>query len=206
MKTPRWSRSATRLPSGSSASRDRDLTAADRRKYVRWLKQSPSHISEFMRLCQLYGRVKRAKVPTLPPEELSSNVIELPSREFLPTAEPRGGFFDSRKARFAAVACGLALVAVVGVIANFVLSSNTIETHLSEYRKVPLADGTLVSTGPNTLLHVDYSDGIRRIDLQRGEAMFTVVKDPSRPFIVNAGGAAGALSERGSASTAARTR
>ena len=45
--------------------RDRDLTMADRRKFVRWLKQSPSHIAEFMRLCQLYGRVKRAKVPTL---------------------------------------------------------------------------------------------------------------------------------------------
>lgn len=170
--------------------RDRDLTAADRRKYVRWLKQSPSHISEFMRLCQLYGRVKRAKVPTLPPEELSSNVIELASRESLPTAEPRGAFFDSRKVRFAAVACGLALAAVVGVIANFVLSSNTIETHVSEWRKIPLADGTLVSAGPNTRLHVDYSEGVRRIGLERGEAMFTVVKDPSRPFIVNAGEAA----------------
>ena len=45
--------------------RDRDLTTADRRKFVRWLKQSPGHIAEFMRLCQLYGRVKRAKVPTL---------------------------------------------------------------------------------------------------------------------------------------------
>ena len=51
--------------------RDRDLTMADRRKFVRWLKQSPGHIAEFMRLCQLYGRVKRAKVPTLTPEDVS---------------------------------------------------------------------------------------------------------------------------------------
>ena len=47
--------------------RDRDLTVTERRKYVRWLKQSPNHIAEFMRLCRLYGRVKRAKLPTLPP-------------------------------------------------------------------------------------------------------------------------------------------
>ncbi len=59
--------------------RDRDLTMADRRKFVRWLKQSPGHIAEFMRLCQLYGRVKRAKVPTLTPEEVESNVIPLVS-------------------------------------------------------------------------------------------------------------------------------
>jgi transmembrane sensor len=46
-----------------------------------------------------------------------------------------------------------------------------------------------VSTGPNTLMQVDYSKGTRRINLARGEAMFKVTKDPSRPFIVNAGGA-----------------
>src|SRR4026207_1125470 len=53
--------------------RDRDLTMADRRKFVRWLKEAPSHIAEFMRLCQLYGRVKRAKVPTLLAEDGASH-------------------------------------------------------------------------------------------------------------------------------------
>jgi transmembrane sensor len=171
--------------------KDRDLSMAERRKFMRWLKQSPGNIAEFMRLAQLYGRVKRANVPTLPPQEFSANenVIELAQREFLPPVEARGGFFDSRPMRFAAVAAGLALVAVVGVIANFVLASNTIETHLSEWRKVQLADGTQVSVGANTLLEVDYSQGVRRIQLRRGEAMFSVTKDPSRPFIVYAGGA-----------------
>lgn len=170
--------------------KDRDLTTSERRKFVRWLKRSPGNIAEFMRLAQLYGRVKRANVPTLPPEEPAhENVIELGPREFLPPVEPRGGFFDSRNVRLAAVAAGLALVAVLGVIANFVLASNTIETHLSEWRKVQLADGTQVNVGANTLVEVDYSQGMRRIQLKRGEAMFSVIKDPSRPFIVYAGGA-----------------
>ena len=38
-------------------------------------------------------------------------------------------------------------------------------------------------------MQVDYSKETRRINLARGEAMFKVTKDPSRPFIVNAGGA-----------------
>jgi transmembrane sensor len=76
------------------------------------------------------------------------------------------------------------------VITNFVLASNTIETRVSEWRKVHLADGTQVNAGPNTLLQVDYSDGLRRVYLQRGEAMFSVTHDSSRPFIVNAGTAA----------------
>lgn len=170
--------------------RDRDLSAAERRKYVRWLKQSPSHISEFMRLCQLYGRVKRAKIPTLLPgqaEEGSSNVIALMQREPPPVQQRR---LDSRNFRIAAAVCSFALVCVIGVIAKIAFFSNTIETQLSEWRQFQLADGTVVSAGPRTLLQVDFSKDRRRVHLQRGEAMFQVVKDPSRPFIVNADTAA----------------
>jgi transmembrane sensor len=166
--------------------RDRDLTAADRRRFVRWLKQAPSHIAEFMRLCQLYGRVKRAKVPTLPPEELGSNVIALMQRESVRVEEPeRPRLFASRKFMVAAAACCLALV---GVISKLALTSNTIETRLSELRTIQLADGSRVDVGPNTLLQVDFSDDLRRVDLRRGEALFEVSKDPARPFIVDAGG------------------
>ena len=168
--------------------KDRDLGAAERRRYVLWLKQSPNHIAEFMRLARLYGRVKRAKLPTLlPEEEESSNVIELAQRELLPVAqERRSGWFDVRKIGLAAAAC---CVALVGVIATIASSSNTIATDAGEWRTVQLADGSIVSAGPNTLMQVDYSKEVRRINLTRGEGMFKVTKDPSRPFIVNAGGA-----------------
>jgi transmembrane sensor len=166
--------------------RDRDLTVAERRKYVRWLKQSPDHIAEFMRLCRLYGRVKRAKLPTLAPQTDDSNVVAMIQDEIRAPVEHRPEWFDSRQLRLAVAACCLALV---GVIATIALSSNTIETDAGEWRTVQLADGSLVSTGPNTLMQVDYSKGTRRINLARGEAMFKVTKDPSRPFIVNAGGA-----------------
>jgi len=105
--------------------------------------------------------------------------------EALPPAQ-RPGLFDLRKLRFAAAACCLALA---GLIASIALTSNTIETHASEWRTVQLADGSTVSAGPNTLLQVEYSEGARRISLQRGEAMFKVSKDASRPFIVDAGAA-----------------
>src|SRR5688500_431324 len=80
---------------------DRALPMGDRRKFVRWLEQSPGHFAEFMRLCQLYGRVKRAKVPTLTPEQVASNVIPLVQREPTLVDEPRPGFFSSRGVRFA---------------------------------------------------------------------------------------------------------
>jgi transmembrane sensor len=139
-----------------------------------------------MRTCGMYGAIKRAKLPTLPPEEDASNVIPLPQSESPPPVERRSAWFESRRLWFAAVVCCLALV---GVIAKIASSSSTIEARLGEWRTVQLADGSSVSVGPNTLMQVEYRKGIRRIGLQRGEALFTVAKDPERPFIVNAGGA-----------------
>jgi transmembrane sensor len=169
--------------------RDRDLTAAERRKYVRWLKQSPSHISEFMRLCQLYGRVKRAKIPSSgSTEQDTSNVIALMQREMV--APPERQRFEPQNFRLVAAVCSFALICVIGVIAKIAFFSNTIETQANEWRQLKLADGSTVNVGPRTLLHVDFSKERRGVHLQRGEAMFQVIKDPSRPFIVNADTAA----------------
>lgn len=124
--------------------RDRDLSAADRRKYVRWLKYSPSHISEFLRLCQIYGRVKRANLPVKLPEELS-NVIELPPRaermDFAPANESR---HERRPLRLVAIAFGLILVAALGVVARIIFFGDTIETQPGEWRRLMLADGSIV--------------------------------------------------------------
>jgi transmembrane sensor len=167
--------------------RDRDLSAADRRKYVRWLKHSPSHISEFLRLCQIYGRVKRANLPLKLPEELS-NVIELTRRERSDVAPARveESRFERRPFRLAAVACGLVVAVALGLVARATLFGNTIETEPGEWRRFMLADGSVVRAGPRTLLRYDFDDDRRSIQLESGEALFEVVKDPARPFLVDA--------------------
>jgi transmembrane sensor len=165
--------------------RDRDLSAADRRKYVRWLKHSPSHISEFLRLCQLYGRIKRAKLPVRLPEELS-NVVELLPRQREDVAAGQESRFERRPLRLTAVVCGLVLAATLGVVARVVFFNNTIETEPGEWRRFMLADGSVVRAGPRTVLQYDFDDARRSIRLYSGEAVFEVTKDPSRPFLVDA--------------------
>jgi transmembrane sensor len=167
--------------------RDRDLSAADRRKYVRWLKHSPSHISEFLRLCQIYGRVKRANLPVKLPEDLS-NVIELLPREERADLTPANDSqYERRPWRVAAVACGLVLAAVVGVVARVAVFGNTIETEPGEWRRFTLADGSVVRAGPRTALRFDFGDDRRFVELTSGEAVFEVAKDASRPFVVDSG-------------------
>jgi len=52
---------------------------------------------------------------------------------------------------------------------------------------VRLTDGSIVELGPDSGIEVDYSTGERALVLLRGEAVFTVSKNPNRPFVVRAG-------------------
>lgn len=48
-----------------------------------------------------------------------------------------------------------------------------------------LSDGSLVRINSGSVIDVQYSENARRIALRSGEAHFTVIKDPERPFIVS---------------------
>jgi transmembrane sensor len=60
-------------------------------------------------------------------------------------------------------------------------------TETGEQRTATLSDGTHIALNTNSKLTVIYSHGFRRIRLDRGEAMFDVTHDPSRPFVVQVG-------------------
>ena len=52
---------------------------------------------------------------------------------------------------------------------------------------VRLDDGSRVSLNTDSRIAILYSDGERRVRLDRGEAMFEVARNPARPFVVIAG-------------------
>ncbi|MBO9499529.1 MAG: FecR domain-containing protein [Novosphingobium sp.] len=53
-------------------------------------------------------------------------------------------------------------------------------------RVVTLPDGTHVTLNTDTAITVAFTPGIRRVRLTRGQALFEVFKDHSRPFVVEA--------------------
>ncbi|HEY6453851.1 MAG TPA: FecR domain-containing protein [Steroidobacteraceae bacterium] len=59
-------------------------------------------------------------------------------------------------------------------------------TAIGEQRTVALADGSTVFLNTNSDVRVQLSRRIRRIELARGEALFSVSHDSSRPFEVHA--------------------
>ena len=62
-----------------------------------------------------------------------------------------------------------------------------LRTAAAERRIVTLPDGSTITLGPQSAVRVQLGADARRLQLDRGEAMFEVAHDPSRPFTVAAG-------------------
>lgn len=169
--------------------RDDRLNVRHRERNVHWLKQSPAHIAELLRIQQVYKVLRAAKLenrPPGPPGQADSNVIELMPRALPapPTERPNQSRvrLDTWKVA-ASVAC-IAVSLLLGYIVKVAWLDRTLETELGEWRIATLTDGTTVRIGPGSRLRVSFGDDHRTVRLLEGEAMFDVAKDHSRPFFV----------------------
>lgn len=60
-------------------------------------------------------------------------------------------------------------------------------TPVGGLESVPMADGSTVTLNTDTALTLAVTQRERRVTLEHGEAFFEVAKDPTRPFVVQAG-------------------
>jgi transmembrane sensor len=166
-----------------------DVNVAERYEYLQWLKTSPVHIAEMLRICRLHSWLKDAKLSLyITNEDTFSNVVALapPKRE---ASKARGATRTNLvRVSIAAGVATLGLAALVGLAGKVMWFDHTFQTHAGEWRTMPLSDGSSISAAPFTRLHHDFSDDQRFVSLEQGKAVFRVAKDPSRPFFVEAGG------------------
>lgn len=167
--------------------REGELDQASQREFRLWLKASPAHFRELAQICALdvllQGPLKKGV-----PRSQVTNIINFdsyaavsrprPQQQPMPVATTR---FTARKF---AVAASLVLAVIVTVMSNLVRTDQVIVTKQGHWDKQLLDDGTVVYAGPRTKLRFHFDAGTRSVTLDRGEALFEVAKDPSRPFIV----------------------
>jgi transmembrane sensor len=166
-----------------------DLTIAERFEYLQWLKTSPVHIAETLRMCRLYSWLESTKLKLfITNEDSFSNIVPLPPREREAVAAREANGAGLWRARLAAGVAAIGLTALFALAAKVVWFDHTLQTHASEWRSVPLSDGSSISAMPFTKLHHDIDGKQRLITLSQGSATFRVAKDESRPFLVRAGG------------------
>lgn len=171
------------------ARRDRGLTAAEQDAYLEWLRSDRRHGAMIAHLEKTWGALD-ALAEWCPAHSAR------PNADLLATPTPR----PQRWARlmkfpFAVRSLTAAAVVVVGV---FVLQSISRETPgpsgtvrvIPSPERLTLEDGSMVELNHGGKIETDFSAEIRRVRLVRGEAHFTVTKNPARPFIVEANGVA----------------
>ncbi len=154
-------------------------TAEDHVAFLDWLAQGPDHQSEFDRIeasWELAGALESD------PEFIA--YLEEPLAP--PAIQP--GIAQLLRRHGAGLAAAAAILFVLVAVGLWSGPGGAVyRTAVGEQKLVHLADGSSVHLNTGTEISVAFDDRLRRIRLRRGEAIFSVEKDPVRPFVVAAG-------------------
>ncbi|HEY1108294.1 MAG TPA: FecR domain-containing protein [Opitutaceae bacterium] len=160
------------------------LTSEEERELSRWLAADPRHAAAFAELEETWTTLDAV---ALPPEKRVSPDPDALAR---PCAARRA--WPWRRLLPLAAAAALAIAAVYGTRGYWAPGdlrfSEAVTTPVGSFRRVALPDGSVLRVNTDSAVKVSYSPGERRVQLLRGEAHFTVAKNPERPFLVEAGG------------------
>lgn len=164
-----------------------EVSQSDRELFTEWLRESPLHVAEFLRVAQVHDSLERFKLwgeVEVGGADQSDNVVPLRDTE-LP--EPVNISVKApTRLRAWAIAASSCLIAILGAWFALGLRGDVIESKLAERRQVMLEDGTVVQLEPETRLRVQFDDQLRRVELEHGRALFRVARNPQRPFLVSA--------------------
>jgi transmembrane sensor len=90
--------------------------------------------------------------------------------------------------RVRAIAASVAALGIVAAATWFAaFSAPTYATAIGEQRSIPLEDGSTVELNSHSKLAVHFSGHERDVKLIKGQALFHVAKDATRPFVVASG-------------------
>lgn len=153
----------------------------DRAALKQWLEESPANASAFEDISNLWGELGQLDEARL---EVPDQEPDMPS---LPT---------SHRSRWAWAVAASVLLAVF--MLSLLQPSGQLEpateagvqqyaTAHGSIQQVSLPDGSEVTLGAYSRITLQFDDSSRDLTLLRGEAVFTVAPDASRPFTVNAG-------------------
>jgi transmembrane sensor len=172
-----------------------EMSLPKRAEFVDWLRESPLHVEEILRLAQVHGALERfqgwQQVATAESGSSGTSLDRPANVMSFPVSSQRGVAPSQRSAfrsprTWLGVSVATAAAAALGLWLGVFSGSYSIETVQGERREIALADGSVVKVDPETLLRIRFDSRLREIDLRRGRARFRVAKNPMRPFLVDA--------------------
>jgi len=161
-----------------------------RRRFDRWLAADPVHAADWAEMARTYAVMGRT-APQYRDQWASAANLRRGDRR-LPgaTAAQRRRAQTSpwqRRVAIGVVAAGIAATIVLAIFPTlrWQFTADHV-TATAETATIHLADGSTVRLAPESVLEAAGGGDARGVRLLRGAAFFEVVRDPSRPFKVQA--------------------
>lgn len=144
------------------------VTPAEREDFQRWYRADPAHRRAYAQTAAFWGDA-----------EFGRALADAESRS-APGRRPR---VWRRVPAMAAAACLIGFIA--GYRPTFDCWRADYCTGVGEIKSFRLGDGSEVTLNSASAISVDLHNGLRQVELHRGEAYFDVQRDPQRPFQVS---------------------
>jgi transmembrane sensor len=159
---------------------DRGLNAREEAELQAWVSRDPRHAALFSQLRGTWSALNEPRVSGRAPLFLR----QIQDRRLVLNRQHRRRTIALAGASMLATA---ALI-VAGLFEPFKHRPASLPTVVLRPDRRDLPDGSFVELNTGAEITVAFSDVRRGVVLLQGEALFTVKADPSRPFVVNAGG------------------
>lgn len=162
---------------------DDNISAEVRTEFEQWLRRDPRHRRAFEELggvWQALDELAEAKRD----EKLATFVAE--ERRLQTESKPKRGW---RSLGLLGLGVAASLLVAAGGLFWYQQEheSQTLSTAVGQHRNARLADGSTVDINTNSIVETRFTRSERSVYLHKGEALFTVAKNPERPFVVIAG-------------------
>ncbi|XOV86994.1 MAG: FecR family protein [Pseudomonadota bacterium] len=154
-----------------------DLDHADVEVLREWMGRSPKHTAELRKLAKLSRDLNLLA-------QMSDSLND--AADFYHPITRKRPDFSWRGVML--VGCLIIAVLSIGWLSRPVgVESQVFATKAGEYDEHRLSDGSVIALNTSSRVSVAYSEHLREIHLQAGEAFFTVTRNANRPFVVKAG-------------------
>ena len=165
------------------AQRDEGLAPGEAEAFAAWRAADPRHEAAVARLEAVWTALQDLR-------DFRPEAVRHPDRDLL--APRAAGATVRLQRRAVSWALGLGAAAALVMVTWWVAVQRSPEatvfaTTVDGYERVALPDGSVVELNGDSEVRVAFAPELRRVRLVRGEAHFTVARDPARPFVTEAG-------------------
>jgi transmembrane sensor len=165
-----------------------EATEGDAHAMAVWRRQSPAHEDAFQKTLLLWRGMEGLRQDLVGEEHLFPESVRLhPTRRAAGIRSTHSVGLPAWTT-WGAVAAALAAFAIMLTLQSGLVTRLQADyrTGTGEQATTTLEDGSVLQLNTQAAVAVHYTDTTRRVDLLDGEAVFRVMKDAARPFLVQA--------------------